>query len=132
VVLFFTNLVAMVLAGALTFMACGVLPASARRRSASFIKSKLWLFALLVAAICVPLFFYSQKIIFNADYRAARSQVLQRWLRENGLELTDVEILLEDRVVHLELVGPNPPVDIRSLYEDTQRKHSVRISSLSR
>jgi uncharacterized hydrophobic protein (TIGR00271 family) len=116
VVLFFTNLVSMVLAGALTFMACGVSPASARRRSASFIKSQLWLFALLVAAVCVPLYFYSQKVIFNAHYKAARSEVLQSWLREHDMTLTDVDILLEDRVVYLALEGPNPPVGIRTLY----------------
>jgi len=117
VVLFFTNLVAMVLAGALTFMACGVSPASARKHSAGFIKKKLWLFALLVVAICIPLYFYSQKIIFNADYKAARSETLQNWLRENDLVLTDVEILLEDKVIFLALEGPNPPVSIRSLYD---------------
>ena len=117
VVLFFTNLVAMILAGALTFMACGVSPASARKRSAGFIKSQLWLFALLVVAICIPLYFYSQKIIFNADYKAARSETLQNWLRENELVLTDVEILLEDKVIFLALEGPNPPVSIRALYE---------------
>jgi uncharacterized hydrophobic protein (TIGR00271 family) len=117
VVLFFTNLVAMVLAGALTFMACGVSPASTRRRSASFIKKKLWLFALLVVAISVPLYFYSQKIIFDAEYRAARSELLQNWLRDNDLALTKVDILLENRVIFLGLEGPNPPVSIRSLYE---------------
>jgi uncharacterized hydrophobic protein (TIGR00271 family) len=117
VVLFLTNLIAMVLAGALTFMACGVSPASARRRSASFIKKKLWLFALLAVAICVPLYFYSQKVIFNADYRAARSEILQTWLSENNLTLTDVDIYLEDRILFLGLEGPSPPVGISTLYD---------------
>ena len=75
------------------------------------------MFALLVVAICIPLYFYSQKIIFNAHYKAARSETLQNWLRENELVLTDVEILLEDKVVFLALEGPNPPVSIRALYE---------------
>jgi uncharacterized hydrophobic protein (TIGR00271 family) len=122
VVLFFTNLVAMVLAAALTFMACGVSPASARRHSAGFIQSKLWLFALLVLAISIPLFFYSEKIIFNAHYRAARSESLQTWLRENDLTLVNVEILLENRIVYLALEGPNPPVRIKSLFEDLMRE----------
>lgn len=122
VVLFFTNLVAMVLAGALTFMACGVSPASARRHSAGFIKSKLWLFAILVLAISIPLYFYSEKIIFNAQYRAARSDSLQNWLRENDLTLVDVEILLDERVIYLALEGPNPPVSIKSLFESLVRE----------
>ncbi len=118
VVLFFTNLVAMVLAGALTFMACGVSPASARKRSAAFIKNKLLLFATLVLAISIPLYFYSQKIIFNAQYLAARSETLQNWLQENQLTLVDVDLLLEDRVLFLGLEGPNPPISIKSLYEN--------------
>jgi uncharacterized hydrophobic protein (TIGR00271 family) len=118
VVLFFTNLVAMVLAGALTFMASGVSPASARRRSAAFIQSQLWLFALLMVAICIPLYFYSQKIIFNAHYRAAQSETLQSWLRENDLVMTDIEVLLEDQVVWMALEGPNPPINIHSLYDE--------------
>jgi uncharacterized hydrophobic protein (TIGR00271 family) len=126
VVLFFTNLVAMVLAAALTFMACGVSPASARRHSAGFIKSKLWLFALLVLAISIPLFFYSEKIIFNAHYRAARSESLQTWLRENDLTLVNVEILLENRIVYLALEGPNPPVRIKSLFEDLVREAELK------
>lgn len=117
VVLFLTNLVAMVLAGAITFMACGVSPASARKHSAAFIKSQLWLFLLLVIAISVPLHFYSREVIFNPEYRAAKSEVLQAWLRENDLVLTEVEILMKERVIFLGLEGPNPPVGIRSLYE---------------
>ena len=56
-VLFLTNLIAMILFGAITFMACGVSPATVRKRSASFIKRKLWLFAVLALAICIPLHF---------------------------------------------------------------------------
>ena len=117
VILFFTNLVAMVLAGALTFIAVGVSPASARRHSAAFIKNKLWLFFILMMAISVPLYFYSEKILFNSDYKAAKSIPLQNWLRENNLTLTDVEILVEKRTLFLELEGPNPPINIQSLYE---------------
>jgi uncharacterized hydrophobic protein (TIGR00271 family) len=116
VVLFFTNLIAMVLAGALTFMACGVSPASARKHSASFIKSQLWLFTLLMATICVPLYFYSQKVIFDADYKAAKSEILQTWLKQHDLTLTGIDIRIEDRVIFLALEGPNPPVGIHTLY----------------
>ena len=116
-VLFLTNLIAMVLSGALTFMACGVSPASARRRSAAFIKSQLWLFALLMLAVSVPLYFYSEKVIFNSAYKAAKSELLQTWLRENDQTLTGIDIRVEDRIIFLELEGPNPPVGIRHLYD---------------
>jgi hypothetical protein len=107
----------MVLAGALTFMACGVSPASARRHSASFIKMKLWLFTLLMIAICIPLYFYSQKIIFDAEYKAAKSEVLQTWLKENDLTLTGIDFRIEDRTIFMALEGPNPPVGIHTLYD---------------
>ena len=126
IVLFLTNLIAMVLAGALTFIAVGVSPASTRKHSAAFIKSKLWLFFILAVAVSVPLFFYSEKILFNADYRAAKSETLQQWLRENDLTLTGVEITIEDNTLYLQLEGPNPPVSIKNLYDrlsdDMRRK----------
>jgi len=116
-ILFLTNLIAMVLAAALTFMAAGVSPASARRRSAAFIKSQLWLFTLLMVAVSIPLYFYSQKVIFDAEYKAAKSELLQSWLRENNLTLTGIDFRVEDRIIFLELEGPNPPVGIRNLYQ---------------
>ena len=125
VTLFFTNLIAMVLAGALTFMACGVSPASARRHSAAFIKSQLWLFALLAIAVSIPLYFYSEKIIFNAKYRAARSETMQNWLFKNDLRLMDIEILRDSREILLSLEGPNPPVDIQSLYEKISEESEI-------
>jgi uncharacterized hydrophobic protein (TIGR00271 family) len=117
IILFLTNLIAMVLAGALTFIIVGVSPASTRERSAAFIKSKLWLFFVLIVAVSIPLFFYSEKIIYNPEYRAAKSETLQKWLRENDLTLTGVEITLEDLTIFLALEGPNPPVSIKNLHD---------------
>lgn len=117
VVLFLTNLVAMVLAGALTFIAVGVSPATARRHSAAFIKAKIWLFVVLTLAVSVPLWFYSNKVIFNAHYLAAKSDVLQHWLAENDLELVDIDIFRKNQVIVLDLQGPNPPVNMNKLHE---------------
>ena len=125
-VLFLTNLVAMVLAGALTFIAVGISPASVRSRSAAFIKSKLWLFFILVMAVSVPLYFSSEKILFNADYRAAKSVPLQEWLQEHSLTLTDVDISIENRTLFLELEGPNPPVNIKSLYDNLTNDTEIK------
>lgn len=122
-VLFLTNFVAMVLAGALTFLAVGVSPAASRRRSAAFIRSQFWLFALLTAAICVPLWFYSEKVIFNAEYQAARSDVLQDWLRRHRLELVDVEIYQDDRILFLNLAGPEVPTPVIGELHDALRAH---------
>ena len=93
--LFLTNLVAMILAGALTFMAVGVSPPRARKQTAAFVKGQIGLFFILTAAISVPLWFYSEKVLFNAHYQAAKSEVLQAWLRRNKLELVDIDIFRE-------------------------------------
>ncbi len=42
---------------------------------------------------------------------------LQEWLRDNNLTLTDVEISIEKRTLFLELEGPNPPINIKTLYD---------------
>ena len=116
-VLFLTNLIAMVLAGALTFLAVGVSPATQRKKSADFAKSQISLFLVLTIAVCIPLWFYSDKVIFNAHYQAAKSEILQQWLQNNRLELTDVDILRETHTIHLSLEGPSPPVNIGVLHE---------------
>jgi len=117
VVLFLTNLIAMVLAGALTFMAVGVSPATARKKTAAFVRSQLSLFLVLTLAVSVPLWFYSEQILFNAQYRAAKSDILQNWLKESGLELVGVEILKEKKTIYLALEGPSPPVSLGDLYQ---------------
>jgi uncharacterized hydrophobic protein (TIGR00271 family) len=117
VVLFLTNLVAMVLAGSLTFILVGVSPVAARKKSAKFVYTQLFLFLLLTVAISVPLWFYSEKILFNAHYQAAKSDVLQQWLHENQLTLTDIDLFEESRTVALELEGPDPPINIGELHQ---------------
>ena len=117
IVLFLTNLVAMILAGALTFMVVGVSPPISRKQSAAFVRGQIWLFFLLTVAVSVPLWFYSEKILFNAQYRAAKSEVLQSWLSENRLELVDVDISRESKLLVLGLTGPNPPVNLEGLYQ---------------
>jgi uncharacterized hydrophobic protein (TIGR00271 family) len=121
VVLFLTNLIAMILAGALTFMAVGVSPATARKATAAFVRNQLSLFLALTIAVSVPLWFYSEKILFNARYKAAKSEILQSWLKASELELVDIEILQERRKVYLALEGPSPPVSRVFLDSESHR-----------
>ena len=125
IVLFLTNLVAMILAGALTFMAVGVSPPRVRKQSAAFVKGQIGLFIILTAAISVPLWFYSEKVLFNAHYQAAKSEVLQAWLRKNKLELLDVDIFHEKRHMSLTLIGPNRPTNVGELYDDLVSTHGL-------
>jgi len=43
-----------------------------------------------------------------------------------AVTLVNVEILLEDRIVYLAPEGPNPPVRIKSLFEDLVRAIRIR------
>jgi hypothetical protein len=83
------------------------------------------LFVVLTLAVSVPLWFYSEKIIFNARYLAARSEVLQDWLRESDLELKEVDILRERQILYLSLEGPEPPVNIGELHERLKKVKPV-------
>jgi hypothetical protein len=124
----------MVLAGALTFKAVGVSPNAGRSKGTAFARSQIMLFVLLTAAVCIPLWFYSQKIIFNAQYRAAKSEILQNWLEESKLELVDIEILQEQNILYLGLEGPAPPVNMEALHDELvaslsyDKKHELKIS----
>jgi uncharacterized hydrophobic protein (TIGR00271 family) len=124
VILFLTNLIAMILAGALTFMAVGVSPATARKTTATFVRNQLSLFLALTIAVSVPLWFYSEKILFNARYRAAKSEILQDWLKASELELVDIEVLKERREVYLALEGPSPPVSLGELHQQLVESRS--------
>jgi uncharacterized hydrophobic protein (TIGR00271 family) len=53
-VLFLVNLIAMVLAGAVTFIAVGVSPATSREKTAAFARSQIALFVVLTLAVSVP------------------------------------------------------------------------------
>ena len=116
-VLFLTNWVAMILASALTFILLQISPPKARMQSASFVRKQISLFLALTVAISVPLWFYSDKVLFNARYQAAQSEILQGWLGENNLELADIEIYRESNRIVMALEGPDPPVNIDVLYQ---------------
>jgi hypothetical protein len=71
----------------------------------------------LTIAVSGPLWFYSEKILFNARYRAAKSDILQNWLQASKLDLVDIEILTESKTIYLVLEGPSPPVTLGDLHE---------------
>ncbi len=116
-VLFVTNFFAMILAGALTFMATGVTPTGMLSKYSKFVLAFLLLFTILVGAVSVPLFYYSHETWFDAEYVANKNDVLQDWLKANDLELVKVSIDKKQRVIYLTLSGPNPPISLEGLYK---------------
>jgi uncharacterized hydrophobic protein (TIGR00271 family) len=121
-VLFVTNFFAMILAGALTFMATGITPTGMFSKYPKIVLSFLLLFTLLVGAVSVPLFYYSQETWFDAEYIANKNEVLQDWLNTNDLELVRISIDKSQRIIYLTLSGPNPPISLEGLYK-TEKAH---------
>jgi hypothetical protein len=117
-VLFVTNFFAMILAASLTFMATGIMPTGSYSRLSKFIFGFLFLFTILVGAICVPLFYYSNETWYNPDYLAKKSGLFRNWLKANVLELEKISIDKEQQIWHITLSGPNPPMSLEGLYDD--------------
>jgi uncharacterized hydrophobic protein (TIGR00271 family) len=117
-VLFVTNFFAMILAGSLTFMATGIMPTGSYSRFYKLIRGFLFLFILLVGAISVPLFYYSNEIWYNPEYQSEKSDTVQNWLKTNDLDLEKVSIDEEKQIYYATLSGPNPPISLVGLYDD--------------
>jgi len=128
-ILFATNFVAMVLAGALMFMAVGVSPKEQRKMHGKRIRNYIIIFGLLVLSISVPLYFYSTEVWYDATYLADQSEELQSWLKENQLYIDDVRIDYERNILYLKLFGPDPPLNVELLHNEIEqvriKKHGI-------
>ena len=115
----------MILAGSLTFIATGIMPTGSYSRFSRVIRGFLFLFILLVGAISVPLFYYSNEIWYNPEYSAAKSGILQNWLKANNLGLEKVTVDEEQQIFYITLSGPKPPISLESLYKDVKSEREA-------
>jgi uncharacterized hydrophobic protein (TIGR00341 family) len=120
-ILFATNFAAMVLAGALIFMAVGVSPKKQREKHGKRIRNYLIIFSLLVMVISVPLYFYSAEVWYDATYKANQSEEMTTWLEENQLFIEDVKIDYDRHILFLKLLGPNPPLNVELLHNELDK-----------
>jgi uncharacterized hydrophobic protein (TIGR00271 family) len=125
-ILFFTNFLAMILAAALTFVVTGMSRANAHERVNRFILNFIVLFVVLIAATSIPLFHYSNEVWFNAKYKAAKSEILQTWLKKNNLEILDVAIDEKEQIFTAVLRGPKPPLALDELYDAIKADRAER------
>ena len=115
-ILFFTNFLAMILAAATTFVVTGMTSANVQERVYRSIFNFLMLFVVLIGATSVPLFYYSTEEWYDAEYRAAKSEIIQSWLKENDLKIVKVSIDEEKQIYTAVLRGPKPPLSLEELY----------------
>ena len=125
-ILFFTNFLAMVLAAALTFVVTGMSRANVHERVNRFIINFIVLFVVLIAATSIPLYHYSNAEWFDAEYQAAKSEILQAWLKKNNLELVEVAIDEENQIFSAVLRGPKPPLALDDLYDALKADRAKR------
>jgi len=115
-ILFFTNFLAMTLAASMTFVVTGMSRANVHERVNRFIFNFVVLFVVLIGATSVPLFYYSNEEWYDAEYQAAKSEIVQNWLKDNDLEIVSVAIDEEKQIYSAVLRGPKPPLSIEDLY----------------
>ena len=115
-ILFFTNFLAMALAAAVTFVVTGMTSTNAQERVHRSIFNFLMLFVVLIAATSVPLFYYSNEQWYGAEYQAAKSHIIQSWLKDNDLKIVKVDIDEEKQIYSAVLRGPKPPLSLEELY----------------
>ena len=125
-ILFFTNFLAMALAAAVTFVVTGMTSSNIREQTRRFIVNFIILFVLLIAATSIPLFYYSNEEWFDAEYQAAKSEIIQNWLKENDLEIVSVAIDEEKQIYSAVLRGPKPPLSIEDLYNSISESRIKR------
>jgi uncharacterized hydrophobic protein (TIGR00271 family) len=121
-ILFVTNFLAMTLASTIVFLIAGVSPGDKRRESGVFIGSMIFVLLILVIAISIPLYYYSNTVWFDDKYEAARSDILQSWLQENNQSLLDFKIDDKNKTFFLTLTGPKPPIWLGDLHTDLTRQ----------
>jgi uncharacterized hydrophobic protein (TIGR00271 family) len=106
--LFTTNVVAIVLAASLVFLVGGFVPHSHLTRSRRRILGYLGLVAVMVALVAAPLRVTVDRLVSEAQLNAAIDQDIVDWLGpDTDLEVTSV--VLADEVITLDVGGPTPP-----------------------
>ena len=105
--LFTANIVAIVLAAAIVFLAGGFVPHAHLTRSRPRIIGYLTLVVAAVALIAAPLRVTVQRLVDEAALNAAIDDDIETWLAGSGLDVANLEI--EDDLVRVDVVGPTPP-----------------------
>lgn len=80
----------------------------------------------MVVSISIPLYFYSEDVWYDASYKANQSEELQQWLKENQLTINTVKIDIENRIIHMHLFGPNPPLNLETLHTELSKKQKLK------
>ena len=109
--LFVTNLVAIILTASLVFVVAGLVPIEQFRENRTKTRTTIATVTLAALVITVPLFFTSEGIIASASRQSSAQQVTEDWLEDSdGISLERVEVSTDDVTVVLSGEGELPSV----------------------
>jgi uncharacterized membrane protein len=112
--LFTTNVVAIVLAASVVFLAGGFVPHSHLTRSRRRILGYLALVTVMVALVAAPLRVTVDRLVAESQLNAAVDEDIVDWLGPDT-DLEVVSVVLADNVITLDVGGPTPPPPARQL-----------------
>lgn len=118
--LFFTNLAAIVLAAMIVLLGTGFIPRARAARINTRLRLGLAIAVLAVIGVTLPLASYTAREISNADRRQQLTSGIEEWLGGRDVEIQDVQ--LDERSsdgweLALRLVGPDRPPAAQPLAE---------------
>ena len=117
--LFTTNLVAILLAGGTVFVATGIVPLEQLVGRQSWIRSSLALVGAAGIVVLVPLALSGNRILAEAFDRTTVQESIRAWIGDDGNEIT--ELVVQPGVVVVRIAGPDEPSDVAALAERLRR-----------
>jgi uncharacterized hydrophobic protein (TIGR00271 family) len=117
--LFTTNLVAILLAGAIVFVVTGIVPLEQLVSNQRWIRSTLTLVVAIAVVVLVPLGLSGGRILAEAFDRQTTQDAVRAWLDGQTSEITELSV--QPDAVFVRLTGPEQPPDVDALVERLER-----------
>lgn len=126
--LFVTNLVAIILVGASVFILTGVVPLLQLAKNSRSVKMSLGMVAVLAISVIAILGVTADTFARQTAGTAAAEEIIQEWLGDSDLQVIDTELSREEFLITLE--GPDQPPPVEDLAVDIEEEfnQSVDIS----
>ena len=126
--LFVTNLVAIILVGASVFILTGVVPLLQLAKNSRWVKLSLGMVAVLAISVIAVLGVTADTFARQTAGTAAAEEIIREWLGDSDLQVIDTELSREEFLITLE--GPDQPPPVEDLAVDIEEEfnQSVDIS----
>jgi uncharacterized hydrophobic protein (TIGR00271 family) len=113
--LFTTNLVAIVLAASLVLIITGFTPTSLRERNRTQIRRGFIVSAIAVVIIAIPLGYHSQRIVSDARERHEVEQAVKNWIGTDYRSFDVLSVDIDGHTVWVDIIGPSEPPVVQIL-----------------